>query len=382
MECFIERLITFQRFLFHIGITSVIAGAFRRYCTIFEISKNLRPISTISVAMNAGYMKIEKPLNELLHQVQLKFSELPFKDLISDERPLPTRYKLKCVFLYCCPATKKINIYKPQKGAFKIRHQEVAKYDRFVILGVEGTQHVLLCFTSNGDETKRFLNYKDVLMPGTAVWLISPKVVGYLKNTQTPLISTGDPILPCERGDVLRNPPCDVGNPSYVFFDFEATNLRIQQAVPKDNVCQGKLCDAQGDPNACPCISAQSGKHWALTVTFTCDQLSENVTGEKYVTVTSNQLTKTFIHLDKRSEKLVDDNLDPYDMEDAVIALADSINASQKFRVIGWFKPAQDDEGVASGHFSYHVCSLFPKSPLTPAQSLLLYGAPQPVNQN
>ena len=114
MECFIERLITFQRFLFHIGITSVIAGAFRRYCSIFENSKSLLPISTISVAMNAGYMKIEKPLNELLHQVQLKFSELPFKDLISDERPLPTRYKLNVCFCIVAQQQRK-SIYTSHK---------------------------------------------------------------------------------------------------------------------------------------------------------------------------------------------------------------------------------------------------------------------------
>ena len=64
-------------------------------------------------------------------------------------------------------------------------------------------------------------------------------------------------------------------------------------------------------------------------------------------------------------------------MEDAVCRLCSSINAQQKFRVIGWFKPAQTEEGsVASGHFAYHVCSLIPHGALSAHQQALMYGAP------
>ena len=61
-------------------------------------------------------------------------------------------------------------------------------------------------------------------------------------------------------------------------------------------------------------------------------------------------------------------------MEDAVVALTESVNANQQFRVVGWFKPSYDDEGVASGHFQYHISSFFPTTPLSTQQNALRYG--------
>ena len=63
-------------------------------------------------------------------------------------------------------------------------------------------------------------------------------------------------------------------------------------------------------------------------------------------------------------------------MDDCVAVLAAAVYGNKKIRVIGWFKPSQDDDGVAVGNFSYHICLLLPNSELTDYyQQSLLYGA-------
>ena len=323
--------------------------------------------------MPGGYIKLEKPLNEVQMSVNEKFETKQYNQIISDEYELASRYKLKCVFLYATPGLKKINYYKPAKNTFKSRYQEVNNYDRFIVLGVEGTNHVLLTFTQTSMESRRILCYSQHLAPGCPVWVLSPKVIGYLKTTQNPLIQFGDPVVPTGRGNVHKPPPTDINIPNYVFFDFIPSNFRILQAMPKDNVCSGKLCDAQGS-NPCLCIVAESKKHWALTFKTVCNELGERVTGEKAVEFTSMALTKNLVHANKRTEQLSSDNLDTFDMEDEVIELANNVAANQRFRITGWFKPAMDEEGVASGTFAYHISSIEPVTPFSAAQNALMYG--------
>ena len=65
--------------------------------------------------MPAGYIKLEKPLNEVQMSVNEKFETKQYNQIISDEYELPSRYKLKCVFLYATPGLKKsitINLQK------------------------------------------------------------------------------------------------------------------------------------------------------------------------------------------------------------------------------------------------------------------------------
>ena len=109
----------------------------------------------------------------------------------------------------------------------------MSNYDRFIVLGVEGTQHVVVMFTSSSEETRRLLTYNNFISPGTPIKLLCPKVIGYLKNTQNPLVKTGDPLVPSVRGNILKPPPVDVSLGKYVFFYFLVTNFRIVQAVPK-----------------------------------------------------------------------------------------------------------------------------------------------------
>ena len=326
--------------------------------------------------MSIGYIKIDKPLQEVEDIVRQKFQTKQYNEVISDEYDLPSRYKLKCVFLYATANPKKLTYYKPAKNTFKVRHQEVSSYDRFLIFGVEGTNHVLLSFTQTSLESRRILGYSQQITPGTPVWVLCPKVIGYLKTTQNPLISINDPLIPSARWTLYKAPPNDINVPNYVFFDFQPTNFRIVQAMPKDNVCTGKLCDAQGANPPCSCIVAESKRHWAITFKISCNELNERITGEKNVEITSSSLTKLLVHTNKRTEQLSSDNVDTFEMEDKVTALASNVFNTQGVRIIGWFKPAIDEEGVASGNFAYHISAIIPVAPLNEQQQLMMYGSP------
>ena len=64
-------------------------------------------------------------------------------------------------------------------------------------------------------------------------------------------------------------------------------------------------------------------------------------------------------------------------LEDGSVAGALPFLLNQGFRLIGWFKPAKDDEtGVTAGTFSFHICAMMPVTELTAAQRRLAYGHP------
>ena len=170
--------------------------------------------------------------------------------------------------------------------------------------------------------------------------------------------------------------PTDVAYASYVFFDFKPTNFKVIQAVPMDKICEGKFCDGQSSSSSCGCIVARAKKHWALSLSITCDELSEFVTGEESVTITSTAVTSLLVQPSKSSHLLSSDAICPYDMEDAVIALCHNIAENQGFRLIGWFKPGtEDDHSVFSGSFAYHICAIEPLEALTLEQKAMQYGS-------
>ena len=331
----------------------------------------------------AGYIKIGKSLIEAQHEVADQFRAVEYHRLTDNSSSLKGRFKLRCIFLYATSCQKRINYAKSSRSFQKVRQQEVTCYDRFVVLGVAGTQHVILTFTKTPEESKRLLSLGRILEPGMPVWLLSPKIAGVLKGTQNVLVVTGDPLVPCERQNSFRNPPSDVNTSSYVFFDFKATGFEICNATPKENVCKGRICDAQSESSNCGCLVAESKKHWALSISITCDQLNETVTGDDTVTMTSSNVTRLFVHPAALAKSLCSDDINVYDMETAVITMAEAINEDQGFRLIGWFKPASDEENnVTAGTFSYHICQLLPAGELTTQQRKLMYGAPEDSDDN
>ena len=146
-----------------------------------------------------GYIKIGKGLVEVQAEVERQFRIAEYHDFTDGDSSLKGRFRNRCVFLYAAACQKRINYSKSFRAFQKVRLQEVVNYDRFVVLGVEGTQHVLLTITKTPEESKRLLSLEKVMEPGLPVSVLSLKAVGLLKGTQNVLISTGDPLVPCER---------------------------------------------------------------------------------------------------------------------------------------------------------------------------------------
>ena len=108
-----------------------------------------------------------------------------------------------------------------------------------------------------------------------------------------------------------------MNRPNYVFFDFQPTNFRILKAMPKDNMCTGKLRDAQGPnpPSSC-IVVAESKRHWAITFKISCAELNERITGAENFEFTSSSLTKVLVYTNKRTEQLSSDNVDTFELDD------------------------------------------------------------------
>ena len=136
-----------------------------------------------------------------------------------------------------------------------------------------------------------------------------------------------------------------MGSPRCLF-RFCVHELRNFQAMGTDKIGSGRLCE--GQERLCACILAEPKTHWCLVFTITCNELSERVTGNEFVEFSSLSFTKPFVHSCKTCNFLSLDNFDIFDMEECV-KLANNINKRQGFRVLGWFKPACDDDGIASG---------------------------------
>ena len=147
----------------------------------FQVSRYFKLIFVADFTMPAGYIKIEKSVNEVQGEVAERFVSVQFNELIDERQLLPSRFKIKCVFLYTMISQKKINVLRSSRNFAKVRQQEIANYDRFVVLGVAGTSSVMLLFTPTSEDSKRLLGWNKMLGPGMPVWMLSPKVVGFLK---------------------------------------------------------------------------------------------------------------------------------------------------------------------------------------------------------
>ena len=58
------------------------------------------------------------------------------------------------------------------------------------------------------------------------------------------------------------------------------------------------------------------------------------------------------------------EQLDRFDLDESVQNVVQSVNANQGFRILGWFKPAQDEDGTAVENKRFHVCCLIPETDL------------------
>ena len=298
----------------------------------------------------------------------VNFVLMAVENLLSPSPAMPRLSMLEAVLLYVTQPTKKIMYNKWTKrqgqGGRKI---ELEKYRRFIVLGVPGTSTVIAIFSANSEESRVLFGYFEQLKPGSAVTIIKPNLEGQLSLGGTALISTREPLIPATTfNKLITPPPYDVEGTclEFRFFSFVSKNVTVDSAVIADNVCAGKLCDGQTYHEPCGCVETLSKKHWVLCIEFTCPELNERVNNEDMSTIYSAFTAAFFVTVEARKLKSESDLLDRFRLDDSVQEMVREINAGEGFRILGWFKPASDEEGTAVENKKFHIAALFPEKDL------------------
>ena len=280
---------------------------------IFPVTVKNKPKK---LKMLTGFFKSSEPLERCVEKLD-RFADTSFAQLISDQAK-PIRYKVKAIYIYCSKSQKKYRTFQPAKGTLTQVNKEITTFDRFLVLGVPETPHVMISFLKTPAASKQALRFSNHMAPGDNVCVIMPRVISYL-GPQNPEILTSDPIIPIARTAFLERPilpPADVDAPNYTYFDFVSNSLNVFSATPQDNVCTGTFCDSQTITASCACTATDPHKHWALCVTFTCDEFCD--IARDHVSLTSKRTSAFFIAEEKLQWPLTNETIDPFDLDDAV----------------------------------------------------------------
>ena len=310
-----------------------------------------------------------------------KFNSVSVDELLANST-LPRLNRVTLTYLYASQPVRKIQFTKSGKNVSNSRKIKIEKYHRFVVFGVPGTSTVLAMFSSNSEETRRLFRYHCALKPGSQVEVIKPTVEGTLSRGGTSLISTKEPLVPSPtQSAALTLPPYDVeGSCSeFKFFSFVTKNLEVDSAVVAEDVCNGDICDSQTFHDSCGCLEASQNKGWVLLLEFTCPEINAVLGNSDLLQIYSNTSTAVFVSETVKCLKADSDAIDRFNLDTSVQAMVTKINSGGGFRVVGWFKPALDEDGTTIEHKRFHICSLLPEKPVTNEEAQLKYkgeGAP------
>ena len=220
--------------------------------------------------------------------------------------------------MYASKSQKKYKTFQPAKGSLTQVNKEVTIFDRFLLLGIPSSPHVMISFLKNPAATKLNLRFNTHMTPGDLVVVIMPRVISYL-SPQNPEVVTSDPIIPVSQNSfpqLYTLPPADVDAPNFTWFDFDTNTVQVFAATAQDNVCTGSFCDAQTTQTTCPCTVSDPHKHWCMCLTFTCDEFKD--IARDHVVMVSKKLSRIFISEDKLKWPLTNETIDPFDLDDAV----------------------------------------------------------------
>ena len=266
--------------------------------------------------MTTGFFKVSESLERCGARLD-RFEEISFGRFISDQNK-PQRYKLKVVYLYASKSQKRYRTFQPAKGILTQVNKDITTFDRFLVLGIPQSPHVVISFLKTPAATKNVLRFSSSISPGDELFVIMPQINSYL-GPQNPEISTFDPLIPIATSVTLPNavlPPTDVDAPNYTWFDFISKSIKVFTATAQDNVCTGTFCDAQTVVATCPCTCADSQKHWALALTFTCEEFND--IARTQISLVSKRSSRVFISVEKLAWPLTNDSIDQFELDDAV----------------------------------------------------------------
>ena len=250
-----------------------------------------------------------------------------------------------------------IRYYSYQKSQAK-KSARASTFNRFILLGVDREQECVAVFTENIDHTKTLLRYFPKMLPGTKVFILNPRLRGYIGDTNTALVSTSQPIIPYSYHlPAINLPPKPITqNEDYSYFNFMSTELQIANSTFVNNVCNGILCDGSGSKNdICGCISA-ANRAVALQTDLFCPEFDLDRVDVPIVSFISVKLGELVL-----SEKFDVMSLEPHDVDDGVKEIATAQN-TEGFQIIGWCRAPKESDNSISDAKVMHVVACIPKA--------------------
>ena len=177
-----------------------------------------------------GFFKPSASLDMCVNNLH-RFQDVSFGTLISSDKK-PRLFKIQAVYLYATKSQKKYRMYAPAKGNLAAVNKEITTFDRFLVLGIPSSPHVVTMFLKTPAATKLNLKFSQHLSPGSPLYVIMPRIVSFL-SPQNPEIVSSDPLIPVANNtfqQLYTLPPADVDSPNFTWFDFASTTVEVFQA--------------------------------------------------------------------------------------------------------------------------------------------------------
>ena len=254
--------------------------------------------------------------NDAQTLVTNQFDLVTFSQLCDLDHRKPRRFYIRCSYLHAARSIKKMRTWQPNKKGSGGVMKETPSCDRFLVFSVPGTPHVMLVFTQNPYDTKILLRFSNDIRPGDAIYLPNPDVRSFIGDNL--VVTMSNPLIAMAIANAypIVMPPTNMEKAQYVSFNFVSKSIQLAAVVPTDGVCNGTFCDSQNERDSCACIVADSRRHWALKLTFVCDEFDEMAKGN--VVLSSKASTNLFVVPAVTNLPLSDPLIDSTAMGDAV----------------------------------------------------------------
>ena len=179
------------------------------------------------------------------------------------------RPEISTVHLVACKKVHKTVFYKLSQG-LKQKHE--TSFNRFLLLGVSGTDSVIAIFTYTQQESAELLRFCDSLTPGSTCALMrgkfGHKFIGSVSTT--PILTTAEPLVPLNlKSFPTISCPRNVYYPDFLHFNIVTNSLNLSNVDAVSPVCNGVFSDGQLK-GECPCLEVNNRKKNKLTAYSGC----------------------------------------------------------------------------------------------------------------
>ena len=287
---------------------------------IFFICMNfLRKTFILILERTMSHFKPQMSVQDAQNLTIASYDEINFSQLSAVDDRKSRRFYIKTTYLHASKSVKKMKAWTINRNGSGSSLKDMPSCDRFIVLGVNGSQHVVLIFTQNAQESKMMLRYSDHLYPGHGVYLVNPQLMNFIGDNT--VVCSKNPLIPFAEDVAPINilPPCNMEKPHYAFFNFTTNKMHFASAAPIDSVCNGRFCDSQSERASCACVAADSKKHWVVEFVFSCDEFNDMSRDD--VVFSSKRTTQFFVLPHILSLPLSDFGIDTPIMEDNVSSL-------------------------------------------------------------